>query len=170
MVVSKRRRFDVGSNESRCNDTSTQTLDKTSFEGCGSVVRSCVLKQLAQRAVNGSHIKSPPAVQWTPCPWVSLECDEATCMTWDGMGALCVVGTITKQVCLWEWDTVVAVDINKRGRSDREKDVIAPVLKVNLPHVVNDIAWSQDDLLAFAFRCVLTVAGISPLSFNPTFS
>lgn len=122
-----------------------------------------LLQQLIDRSTTGRtkpmHTTTP---KWSRCPWLQLNGDSstsatgtnflptaATAMAFDRDGVLLAVATSAKKIHLWDWDTVLASDI--QGRIDLRKDALSPMYTMVVPHTAADIRWGGD-FLAVAFR------------------
>jgi hypothetical protein len=109
-----------------------------------------VVQQLLNRSLIGCKLTQRPTTQWNSCPWISLQTSTVTCLTWDDQGILLATATVDNRICIWDWDTVLASDM--QGRRDFQKDKIAPMWTFVVPHVVNSLTWSSSDYLAVGFR------------------
>jgi hypothetical protein len=109
-----------------------------------------IVQQLLDRSLIGCKLSRRPAEQWNSCPWISLQTATVTCLTWDDQGILLATATVDNRICIWDWDTVLASDM--QGRRDFQKDKIEPIWTFVVPHVVNSLAWSSSDNLAAGFR------------------
>jgi hypothetical protein len=113
-----------------------------------------ILHQLRTRSTscmnrNISILKTP---RWTPCPWLHLQCPSTiTVLEFDQEGVLLAAAATGSchSIYLWDWDTVVASDL--QGRIDGRKDILPPILALNVPHPVTRLEWDQDSL-AVSFR------------------
>ena len=112
------------------------------------------MHQLRTRSTTSliKNVTIPKAPRWNPCPWLHLQFPSTvTALEFDQEGVLLAVATTgpCNLINLWDWDTVVASDL--QGRIDGRKDVLPPILSLNVPHAVIGLQWEQDSL-AVSFR------------------
>jgi WD40 repeat protein len=127
-----------------------------------------MLQQLLDRATTGrTKLIRTTTPRWSRCPWLHLNGDSGatntnpnhmptatTAMAFDRDGVLLAVATSGKKIHLWDWDTVLASDI--QGRIDFQKDALSPMHTMTVPHNASDLRWNGD-LLAVAFRATSQV-------------
>lgn len=134
----------VNSNGTRLRTSDTKPL--------ADPYKRSILSHLLDRSTRGQRLQHlPRAPSWSPCPWLVLDASAGatSCMVFDKDGVL-LATAMEKKVVVYDWDTVLASDF--KGRIDKQKDVIQPILSFYVPYTISELCWNEHDHLLVSFR------------------